>query len=184
MKRLSPGNTYPSPVQVQLAASLLRRRRSPPSGPRLRSLDNSASPLRNNPIGTDLWLNLPPTPDFNRISLSLPKSPTGARRCCELFPPLPRPAYSLVFLIGEKHYNRNSSSHTPLASAAAAQSYPRLHPAPFPGLVLPLIILCLLLCRCFGELAVKAYPPASGKRTLFLLVKGHLPVHLIGQGRS
>ncbi|KAJ8795366.1 hypothetical protein J1605_018381 [Eschrichtius robustus] len=66
-----------------------------------------------------------------RLPLGLEeKSPTGARRCCELFPPLPRPAHSLAFLIGEKHYYRNSSSRIPLASPAAAQSYPPPSPRP------------------------------------------------------
>lgn len=180
MKRLSPQAT---PTRPQSRCScLLQRRWSPPSGPRLRSLDNGASPLRNNPIGTDPWLNLPPLLILTGL-LPLPRARRAlACAASSYHPSPPRPLPHLADW--RKTLQQEQRFPHSTGQSGRRSELPPPHPAPFPGLVLPLITLCLLLYRCFGELAVKAHPPASGKRTLFLLVKRHLPVHLIGQGRS
>lgn len=181
MKCLSPGSTYqvPSPVQLPRSSSAAGPR---PRAPGFVLFDNGASPLRNNPIGTDPWLNLPPTLILTGF-LSLPE-PDGRPAVLRALPTpsLPRPPPRLPDWRGTLHQEQWSSPST--GRPPRRSEFPHLRPAPFPGLALPLITLCPRLQRCFGELAVKAHPPASGKRTLFLLVERHLPVHLIGQGRA
>lgn len=129
MKRLSPTSTYQVPSPVQLPRS------SSAAGPRPRApgsvlFDNGASPLRNNPIGTDPWLNLPPTLILTGF-LSLPE-PDGRPAVLRALPTpsLPRPPTRLPDWRGTLHQEQRSS---PFSGRPPRRSeFPHLRPAPFP----------------------------------------------------